>query len=90
MVGIFNGFFWNINKEMIFRFKMFWVNMIWEKKCIEWIWNSVWMKKKVYNKINFKFVFVVEEVYKLKCLCVNFFLIFLFLFVGIIWMIVLE
>lgn len=66
-VGIFNGFLWNTNKEMIFRFKMFWVNMTWEKKCIEWTWNSVWMKKKkVHNKINFKFVLVVEEDFKIK------------------------
>lgn len=66
MVGIFNGFLWNTNKEMIFRFKMFWVNMTWEKKCIEWTWNSVWMEKKVHNKINFKFVLVVEEDCKIK------------------------
>lgn len=34
------------------------------------------MKKKVHNKINFKFVLVVEEVYKSKCSCVNFLSIF--------------
>lgn len=70
-------------------------------KCFEWTWpekKSVlneheivfeW-KKKVHNKINFKFVLVVEEVYKSKCSCVNFLSIFLSLFVGTTWMTVLE
>lgn len=65
MVGIFNGFLWNTNKEMIFRFIVFWVNMTWEKKCIEWTWNSVSMKKKEHN--NFKFALELKEDCKWKC-----------------------
>lgn len=60
-------------------------------KCFEWTWpekKSVlneheivfeW-KKKVHNKINFKFVLVVEEDCKSKCSCVNF-LSILFVFI---------
>lgn len=72
MVGIFNGFLWNTNKEMISRFKMFWVNMTWEKKSVLNEHEIVFEWKKVHHKMNFKFVLVVEEDCKSKCLCINF------------------
>lgn len=64
MVGIFNGFLWNTNKEMIFRFKVFWVNMTWEKKSVlnehEIVFE--WKKKTTqYLKNNLKYGLVVEE-----------------------------